>query len=60
MRYLYQRGKRRRVMHLCGYDPRSGEPTMQPLCGIRLALDTTINVPLGRRTCKNCRREASA
>lgn len=35
MRYLYQRGPgaKRRVMHLSGYDPRTGEPTMQPLCG---------------------------
>jgi hypothetical protein len=59
VRYLYQRGKPRRVMHLCGYDPRSGEPTMQPLCGIDLPLNTSINVPLGRPTCKRCRQAAS-
>lgn len=54
MRYLYQRGKRRRVMHLCGYDPRTGEPTMRALCGYRLPFDTTCNLPLGRPTCKLC------
>lgn len=56
MRYLYKRGKgaRRRVMHLCGYDPTSGQPSMKALCGSKLALDTTCNLPLGKRRCKKC------
>ena len=61
MRYLYRRGRgaRFRVMHLCGYDWRTGEPTMIPLCGRRyLGLNTTINVPLGSRVCKDCARIA--
>lgn len=55
MRYLYRRGKgaSRRVMHLCGYDQYTGEPTMQPLCGIDQPFNTTCNLPLGR-TCKRC------
>lgn len=57
MRFLYRRGQgaRRRVMHLCGYDPRTGDPTMEPLCGIRQRFDTTCNLPLGQRTCKRCK-----
>ena len=56
MRYLYRRGNgaAKRVMHLCGYDARTGEPSMVPLCGIRYPLDTTINVPLGLKLCKRC------
>lgn len=54
MRYLYERGHKRRVMHLCGYDPRTGEPTMRALCGMRLPFNTTCNLPLGRPTCKRC------
>lgn len=62
MRFLYKRGKgaRRRVIHLCGYDQRSGEPTMRALCGSTLALDTTCNLPLGQRRCKRCLRAAGA
>jgi hypothetical protein len=61
MRYLYKRdrGARRRVMHICGYDPMTGQPTMQPFCGRAsgLVFDTTINPPfgLGRPICKRCR-----
>lgn len=57
MRYLYQRGggNRRRVNHLTPYDPRTGRPTMRPLCGdSRLDYDTTTNAPVGRPTCKRC------
>ncbi len=41
-------------MHLCGYDPRTGQPTMLPLCGYPQRYDTTSNVPWGQRTCKRC------
>jgi hypothetical protein len=56
MRYLYKRGRgaRRRVLHLTPFDPRTGEATMQPLCSTRLAFDTTINVPMGKRVCRRC------
>ena len=56
MRYLYRRGPgaRRRVMHLTLHDPVSGAPTMTPLCGSSARLDTTINVPMGRPTCRRC------
>lgn len=61
MRYLYRRGKgaTTRVMHLCGYDPRTGEPTMMPLCGYPQRFDTTSNVPWGQRTCKRCWKAAA-
>lgn len=59
MRYLYQRGSgaKRRVMHLCGYDPTTGEPSMQPICGRSggLQFNTTCNFPLGLPLCKRCR-----
>lgn len=57
MRYLLKRGKgsRRRVAHLCGYDPVTGHPTMVPFCGQRLDFNLTSNVPWGQRTCKRCR-----
>lgn len=59
MRFIYERGRgRRRVMHLCGYDALTGEPSMRALCGIGHPFNTTSNVPLGRPTCKNCLREA--
>lgn len=62
-RFLYQRGRgaRRRVMHLTGFDSRTGEPTMTPQCGDRrLRFDTTCNLPLARPVCKRCREAASA
>ena len=57
MRYLYRRGPgaKRRVMHLCGFDPRTGEPTMVPLCGIKYQFNTTINMSLAQPICKRCR-----
>jgi hypothetical protein len=64
MRYLYQRGTgaRRRVVHLCGYDPITGDPTMRPVCGRNngLSFDTTSNVPWGQPLCKRCRRALNA
>lgn len=57
MRFLYERGRtaRRRVAHLCGYDPRTGQPTMVPLCGRMTAkFNTTSNLPLGLRRCRRC------
>lgn len=57
-RYLFKRGKGvlRRVVHLTGFDPRTGEPTMRPLCGRSpLTFDMTSNVPFGLPLCKRCR-----
>ena len=53
--YLYRRGKgaSRRVMHLAKYTQR-GE-IAGAVCGTRIRLDTSINVPLARPICKKCR-----
>lgn len=62
MRFIYKRGRgaRRRVMHLCGYDPRSGQPTMVPLCGRTThRFNTTCNFPLGGKVCKRCTGSAT-
>jgi len=61
VRFLYKRGRgaRRRVMHLTPFDPRTGKPTMFPLCPTRLPFDTTCNLPLGQRICKRCRKAES-
>jgi hypothetical protein len=47
-------------MHLCGYNPNTGQPTMVALCGIRQSFNTTCNFPLGQRTCKRCAKAATA
>ena len=56
LQYIYQRGHPRRVMHFTELD-KFGEPTMRSLCRIGIPFDTTINVPLGQKICRNCRRE---
>jgi len=60
VRYIWQRGRGsdRRVMHLCGHDPTTGEPTLRALCGIDRQFDTSINPPfrLGRPLCKRCEK----
>ena len=55
MAYLYERGKRRRVMHLEAHTI-IGRGMFTALCRIPLPFNTTANVPLGRKTCKNCLR----
>lgn len=59
MRYIFECGKPRRVMHIQKFTV-SGHPLMESLCGISLNFDRTINVPfgLGRSICKNCKKEA--
>jgi hypothetical protein len=62
MQYIYQRGRgaERRVMHLSMFDPRTGSPSMNPLCGeSRVTFNTSCNLPLGRPTCKLCLRECT-
>jgi hypothetical protein len=56
--FLFRRGKgaKRRVVHIAEYD-RTGNPTMQPLCGRDngIAFDTTSNVPWAQPLCRRCR-----
>lgn len=52
-RFVYERGKRRRVMHLAAFD-RLGRYA-GVLCGSALPFNSSCNLPLGRRTCKRCR-----
>jgi hypothetical protein len=63
MRFLFKRGRgaRRRVVHLCAFDAKTGEPTMQPLCGRDggVVFDTTSNVPWAKPICKRCKEVAA-
>jgi hypothetical protein len=54
MRYLYEAGKKRRKMHLCAFDPFTGQPDFSALCGIDLPFNRTCNLPLGRKVCVRC------
>lgn len=51
-RYIWERGRKRRVMHLAGFD-RLGR-FAGAICGIQHPFNGSCNVPLGRRTCKRC------
>lgn len=51
-RFIYERGKPRRKMHLSGFD-RLGRFS-GALCGSPLPFNTSCNLPLGRPTCKRC------
>jgi hypothetical protein len=57
MRYIWEAGKKRRVMHVMRFTP-SGEMTMQAMCGAKHRFNRSINAPfgLGRRICKKCLR----
>lgn len=56
MTYIYKRGKGidRRVFHLVKYNHR-GE-LIGSLCNAK-DLDTTCNLPLGKRICKLCNKK---
>lgn len=56
MEYLFERGNPRRVMHI-ERKTITGEHTLKALCRIKLPFNTTSNVPLGQRICKNCIKE---
>ncbi len=58
MRYLYESGKGRRVMHIMKFD-KLGNAIFESLCNIKLNFNRSINAPfgLGRKICKNCRKE---
>jgi hypothetical protein len=51
-RFIWQRGKKRRKMHLAAYN-RFGH-CVGALCGSRHAFDASCNLPLGRGVCKRC------
>lgn len=52
MRFIWERGKRRRRRHVMRFTP-AGEMTMAALCGIQLGFDTSSNLPVGK-VCKRC------
>lgn len=51
-RFIYERGKPRRKMHLAGFD-RLGR-FAGALCDSPIPFNTSCNLPLGRVTCKRC------
>ena len=55
MRYVWEAGQTRRVMHIECFTS-AGEGTMAALCRIPLHFDRSINAPfaLGRKVCKRC------
>ena len=58
-RYIWESGKKRRVMHIARLDAVTGHP-VGALCGINHPFDRSINAPwaMGRPVCKSCKREA--
>lgn len=56
MRFIWERGKKRRKRHIMRFTQR-GEMTMTALCNIRLAFDTSSNLPVGK-VCQRCRKVA--
>jgi len=58
MRYIWEQGKKG-AMHITGFDPKTGAPTMKALCGIRHNFNRSINAPfaLGRPVCKRCKKQ---
>lgn len=51
-RFIWERGKKRRKMHLSSFD-RLGRYA-GPLCGISINFTASCNLPLGKGTCKRC------
>jgi hypothetical protein len=51
-RFIWESGRRRRKMHLAGYD-RLGR-FAGALCGIRHPFNRSCNLPLGSAVCKRC------
>ena len=58
MRYIYEAGKRRRVMHIQRHTA-TGEMTNEAICGIKHNFNRSINAPfgLGRKICKKCEKK---
>jgi len=56
MRLIYEASKPDRVMHIQKFT-QTGEGLFESLCAIKLAFNRTINLPLGRKICKNCKKK---
>jgi len=56
LRFIYEGGKRKRVMHIQATN-NAGQSEMKAICGIDHNFNRTINVPLGRKICSNCKRQ---
>ena len=56
MRFIYEAGKPARLMHIQKFTV-TGEALFEAICGIGLDFNRTINLPLGRKTCKNCQKK---
>lgn len=54
--FVYRRGEgaKRRVMHLASFDRMGRQSGV--LCGSDYPFNTTINLPLGLKVCRRCRR----
>jgi hypothetical protein len=57
MRYIWEKGKGKRRMHIQRFSP-SGDMLMEALCGINHHFNASINAPfaLGRNICKRCEK----
>ena len=53
VKYLFETGKPRRVMHIAKVGL-FGKILFEAYCKINHGFNRTINVPLGRKTCRNC------
>lgn len=55
MRYVFEAGRPRRVMHIQRHLI-TGQPLFDAICRIGLPFNRTINAPfaLGRRVCRRC------
>lgn len=61
MVYIWEAGKKNRVMHIAGFDPVTGKAILKAQCGIDLRFNRGINAPftLGRKVCSKCEKKAS-
>jgi len=56
MRFIYESGKSRRVMHIQKFT-NIGLGLFESLCGAKLNFNRTINLTLGRKVCENCKKK---
>jgi hypothetical protein len=59
MRYIWESGKDKRVMHIAKYSV-TGKMQFEALCNINHPFNRSINAPfgLGRKICKRCEKIA--
>lgn len=57
MRYIWEAGKDKMVMHIMKFSP-AGEMSFKALCGVQRNFNRSINAPfaLGRKVCKRCEK----